>query len=98
MCEYVKDDICEITASQCPYIYWCNKINGWKANTAMPSNCKIKLNIEVPKGYYRVREERKGYLYVDIDNQSIKIKNPFIDIPLYVKVSKTKNGEYRIKK
>ena len=58
----------------------------------MPQECKVKQAIEIPVGYCRVRDERKGWLYIDINNETIKIKNPFDDIPLYVKVSKTKSG------
>ena len=52
----------------------------------------------VPKGYYRVRFERRGYLYVDFGDKTVAIKNPFEDVPEFVKVSKLKNGTYRLKK
>lgn len=64
----------------------------------MPTNCKVKMAKEAPKGYYKVREERKGYLYVDINDMTVKILNPFDEVPTYVKISKSKSGQYIIKK
>lgn len=98
MCEYVKENLCTIIQAPCPYVYFCNKVNDWRPNKAMPKNCKIKLQQETPKGYYRVRQERKGYLYVEVGDITIKALNPFDYVPTFVKVTKLKNGEYRIKK
>lgn len=92
MCNYVRENQCAITAQICPYVYYCDKICAYKPSSAMPKECKVKQNAEVPKGYYRVRDERKGWLYIDVDNETIKVKNPFDSVPLYVKVSKTKAG------
>ena len=65
----------------------------------MPTNCKIKQNNVVRhKGKYRVRDCRKDYLYVDIDGFTQKLLNPFDFVPDYVNVTKTKDGEYKIKK
>lgn len=64
----------------------------------MPQNCKIKEDLKIPKGYYKVRMERKGFLYIDIKGQTYKILNPFEETPLYVKAFKLKNGEWRLKK
>lgn len=97
MCEYVVLNKCSLTNNICPFMYFCDKKNIWKPSANMPTNCGVKARAEAPKGYYRVREERKGYLYVDIDNQTYKIKNPFDDIPRYVKAFKTKDG-WRLKK
>ena len=63
----------------------------------MPSDCKIKRNVKIPSGYYKVRQERKGYLYIDYDDVTIKVRNPFNYIPVYVKVKKTKDGKYNLK-
>lgn len=97
MCEYVIKNQCTLTNENCPFVYFCHKSNSWLPNKAMPKNCNVKLNAEVPIGYYRIREERKGYLYVDIDDHTYKILNPFKDVPLYVKATKTKNG-WKLKK
>lgn len=64
----------------------------------MPQKCKVADKAEVPKGYYKVREERKGYLYVDINDRTYKILNPFDDVPLFVKATIYKNGKIRLRK
>ena len=92
MCNYVRENRCLVTEQVCPYMYYCEKIHGFKPSPAMPSECKIKQQAEIPKGYYRVRDVRKGYLYIDVDDETIKVKNPFDSVPLYVKVSRTKTG------
>lgn len=97
MCEYVKQNQCSLTNEVCPFVYWCDRLQIWKPSKAMPEICNIKKSHEVPKGYYTVRQERKGYLYVDIDNITYKLENPFDYIPEFVKVSKTKSG-LKIKK
>lgn len=99
MCGLVTEgNKCLATGGSCPYMYFCTKRNMWLPNKAMPSNCKQKAKAEVPKGYYAIRDYRKGYLYIDVDNHTIKLLNPFETVPLYVKLTKTKSGEYRIKK
>ena len=79
-------------------MYFCYKSNSWKPSKTMPLDCKIKQTAAIPKGYYYVRMERKGYLYIDIDGITYKILNPFDEIPLYVKATKLKNGRWRLKK
>lgn len=98
MCEYVKENMCLITNDVCPFMYYCDKRSAWMPNKNMPKSCKQKQAQEIPKGCYPVREERKGYLYVDVNNQTLKFLNPFENIPLYVKLTKSKDGTYRIKK
>ena len=100
MCEYVNLNKCCLTNDICPYMYLCNRTRIYKPSKYMPENCKVKnrANEPIPDGYYRVRQYRNGYLYVDIDGQTYKIKNPFDDIPRYVKVRRLKNGEWRLKK
>ena len=97
MCEYVQLNKCSISGEVCPFMYYCNKLRIWKPLKSMPEKCNIKENFEIPKGYCKVRFERKGYLYVDINNQTFAIKNPFDDVPKYVKATKTKNG-WRLRK
>lgn len=97
MCNYVTENKCNITNETCPYMNPCPKTGGYLPSRSMPVNCKVKLNAEIPQGYYRVREERKGYLYVDIGEFTQKIANPFDDVPLYVKAIKTKTG-WKLKK
>lgn len=96
MCEYVKENKCSITSQICPYMYYCDKIQSYRASNYMPTNCKVKKNIAIPNGYCRVRQERKGYLYIEYGDFVIKVKNPFDYRPLYVKVEKTESGEYKL--
>lgn len=97
MCKYLKINKCLINNSSCPYVYFCRKLGIWKESKNMPNKCKIKENFEIPDGYYLVRMERKGYLYVDILDQTYKILNPFDHIPKYVKAKKNRKGEWRIR-
>lgn len=97
MCNYLNKNICLITNSNCPFVYYCNKIKNWKILSSMPKKCKIQEKIEIPKGFYKVIMERKGYLYVEINGQTYKILNPFDNVPLYVKATKLKNGNWKLK-
>lgn len=66
---------------------------------SMPKDCKVKMSESVPIGYNKVAYERKGYLYVYLDTDTvIKVKNTLDKIPLYVKLRKTSGGEYKIGK
>ena len=98
MCNYIRQNQCSITKQQCPYMYFCNRAHNWIPLKSMPAKCKVVEQQEIPKGYYKVRMERKGYLYVDIDNQTYRIPNPFDDVPLYVKATKLKNGTWKLRK
>lgn len=97
MCEYVSGNQCRVTQSTCPYVYFCEKIQGFKPSANMPVDCKIKQKIEIPQGYCRVRDARKGWLYIDYADMTIKVKNPFDHTPLYVRVRKMKSGEYKLR-
>lgn len=97
MCEYVSGNQCRVTQFVCPYMYYCDKIRGFKASSNMPVECKVKEKANIPQGYCKVREERKGWLYIDYDNITIKVKNPFDHTPLYVRVRKMKSGEYKLR-
>ena len=97
MCEYVEKNQCRVTQTICPYVYYCDKIQAFKPSQSMPLNCRIKEKAEIPKGYYKVVNVRKNYLYIDYNDITIKVKNPFDEVPLYVKVLKAKEG-YKIRK
>lgn len=97
MCQYLNENYCSIMKDNCPWSYYCNKENKWKFKNEGKS-CKVKANANIPKGYYKVYFERKGNLYVSINNQIQVIPNPFEDTPLYVKAFKLKNGQWRLKK
>ena len=99
MCKYIiKGNQCSISKENCPYMFFCNKDLVWKPNNYMPNRCKMMDKVEVPEGYCRVREERKGYLYVDINGNTYKVLNPFDAIPLFVKAKITKTGKITLKK
>ena len=99
MCKYiVNENICSILRQNCPYMYFCTKINKWRKSKAMPINCKVKDRVEAPEGYYKVCFEKRGNLYVDINGHIEIISNPFEEIPLYIKATKLKNGKWRLKK
>ena len=97
MCNYTNGNNCLITGEICPFVYWCPRRYIWKPSKNMPENCGVKERYEAPKGQYRVCDERKGMLYIDIDKNIIMLENPFDYIPKYVKLSKTKNG-WKIRK
>lgn len=66
---------------------------------SMPKDCKVKVNATAPIGYNKVAYERKGYLYIYLDADTvIKVKNTLDKIPPYVKLRKTSGGEYKIGK
>lgn len=96
MCEFVEENKCKLNCLPCPWVYWCDKVQGWRENKYMPKDCKMKKSVQ-HKGKYKVRNFRKGFLYVDIEDNTYKIENPFDFIPDYVDVQK-RNGIYRIKK
>lgn len=99
MCKYANMDkgMCDINNDICPFLYFCNKTKKYKQNKFMPKDCKIKEKAEIPIGYYKVCFERRGNLYISIDEHIEIIENPFDDIPTYVKVTKLKNGKIRLK-
>ncbi len=96
MCEFIEENKCKINQSPCPWVYWCDKVQGWRPNKYMPEKCNMK-KITKHNGKYKVRDSRKGFLYVDIEDTTYKIENPFDFIPDYVDVQK-RNGVYKIKK
>lgn len=66
---------------------------------SMPKDCNAKMSATAPIGYNKVAYERKGYLYIYLDADTvIKVKNTLDKIPPYVKLRKTSGGEYKIGK
>lgn len=99
MCEYSENNICKLTKEVCPWMYFCDNLQIWRANNFMPKDCKVKnANVIKHKGKYQVRNSRKNYIYVDIDGHTYKFENPFDFVPDYVDVVKQRNGQYKIKK
>ena len=96
-CIYRENNNCKKINNICPWVSWCAKINGWKERAGMEKYCKYLRSKEAPDGYCIVEFEKKGFLYVLIGDETLKIKNPFSFIPDYVKVYKSK-GVWKIKK
>ena len=46
----------------------------------------MKEEKNIPNGSNRVLFERKGFLYIDFNNGTIKVKNTFTSVPDYVYV------------
>lgn len=100
MCEYIDflTGLCKIKNTNCPFVYFCTKAQKYKVLNSIPKNCKIKQDIKIPKGSYKVCFERKGKLYIDINGNIEIVPNPFEDVPLYVKAYKLKDGSWRLKR
>lgn len=97
MCNCLIDNICNITKEACPYVYFCYKKNRYEPLRTMPNNCKVKQpKVKVPRGYFEVVFERKGWLYVNVRGNLYKFRNPYGEIPPYVKLCKV-NGAWAIK-
>ena len=97
-CKYrYEGNQCKAMNSECPFVYYCGRIQAYKELERAKFGCKYMNEVEIPEGYKKVEYERHGYLYVDMGDEVIKIPNPFEDIPQFVKVSKTKTG-YKVKR
>ena len=97
MCKYAKENICTVTNEICPWMFLCSKDGQWKPNKYMPQDCPQASKAEIPSGYYNVRMIKGEWLYVDLGDRTIKLKNTLSYAPKFVKLIK-RNGEYRIKK
>ena len=97
MCKYVQENMCSVTNSVCPWMYRCPQDGLWKPNNYMPQDCPQAINADVPHGYYRVRMTKNNWLYVDLGDRTIKVKNTLSYVPNYVKLIKRKTG-YVVKK
>lgn len=99
MCEYRKENICNLTNLICPWSYWCGAISDYKERESYKTYCGIlkKEENKVPDGYYKVEFEKRGFLYIEFNDSIIKVKNPFDEVPKFVKVKKTKTS-YKLSK
>ena len=75
----------------CPHVRRCIEHHMWKPLNFM-ANCPIK---SAPTG--NVQFERHGYLYVKVDDEVIKVENPYDYIPDNVHLRKYK-GTYKVVK
>ena len=59
--------------------------------------CKIrKESVVVPDGKNKVRFEKNGKLFVELEDSVITVDNPFDEVPQFVEIV-AKNNEYYIK-
>ena len=63
----------------------------------MPKDCKVKQKYESPTGSYRVSYEKHGYLYVEVENQIVVVKNPYDYTPTFVLLEKA-NEDWAVKR
>ena len=100
MCKYRIRNKCSLTEVICPWAFWCGNVRDYKERDSYKTYCKILKDATVkekPDGYYDVKFERHGYLYVDFNGEVIKVENIFNDIPKFVKIKKTKTSYKVIK-
>lgn len=98
MCKYRSERMCTLTNSNCPWAYWCGNVSGYKERESYKKYCKFIKEEEnkIPDGYYKVEFVRRGYLYIKYkDDEIIKVKNSFDEIPKFVKVKKYK-ASYKV--
>lgn len=74
----------------CPFVRWCNNSECWKPLDSQ-ENCRLRSKFEIPQGASRVRFEKKGNLYIEVENSVIVLKNPFTFVPKYVTLYKSKD-------
>lgn len=87
---------CKHNGKICLYSKYCVKVGKFVPSDGM-ENCFMALNEnkKIPSGARRVRFIKKGFLYIEMDNGVIKVKNNTINEVDYVYVRKT-NGEYEV--
>ena len=99
-CIYRNNNMCTVVDNVCPWIYYCGKIGGYKEREGVDKYCMYKkqeVKNNAPDGYYSVNFERKGFLYIAFNDQTLKLANPFDYVPEYVKLYQSK-GVWKIKK
>jgi len=75
----------------CVYVRRCSQKLQW-----LPTDTMARCPLRSDKQKGNVRFVKDGYLYVDVDNTVVKIKNPFNYEPNNVNIELTDNG-YTIK-
>lgn len=101
MCQYLEiknKGYCKLLNNQCPYVYFCTKQGCYREQKNFPTKCKLIENAEIPQGYYKVCFEKRGNLYVDYNGHIEIVRNPFEEVPKFVKMIKGRNGVWRVKK
>lgn len=102
MCHYIKIKnimelpLCSLDGKICPYVIRCNSEKKWNKIPEM-NNCHIRIGHDNKHGN-KVRFEKQGLLYIEIEDKVITLDNPFDFVPTHVNLVKTKKGQYQIKK
>jgi hypothetical protein len=83
---------CSVTKERCPLVRFCNRLNDY-INIDGCTNCRfVSLGEDIKaesKGLKnKVRFERNGKLYIEVNDQVIVLDNPFSEVPRYVNVVK----------
>lgn len=89
--EYKAYCTCKLTNNICVFTRRCSREMQWLPLDSMQ---KCKLRSDIVKG--NIRFIKNGYLFVDVDDRTVKIKNPYDYEPTNVNIVKI-NGEYYIK-
>jgi len=92
---------CKIEKNKCPLIRFCSTIRDIK-NIDGYEGCTVKNDYIDKKDYSsstpnKVLFEKNGMLYVENGDFTESVKNPYLIVPKYVKLLKSKNGEYYVK-
>lgn len=103
MCKYIYYDntettkpkiYCKLNNKVCLYSKFCVNQNKYIPKEGM-ENCYMALQEEkktIPNGSCYVRFIKKGFLYVEIGNSVVKIKDTLGTVTNYVYVRQTPNG------
>ena len=102
MCEYCEKgsyySVCMCTKSKdiCPFMRRCSMEHEWLPLNGM-NTCSLRQperSIELKENEYKVRFEKDGDLYIEIEDYVIQKKNPFDYIPEKVEMVRIDNEMY----
>lgn len=96
---YVNDRLyCEITKQICLYSKYCTKQGKYIHREGVDDCYIMKENTKkvIPKNAYKVRMVRKGYVYIEVADEVIKLENTLGTDDLEYVYMECKNGKYTI--
>lgn len=102
MCEYCEKGsyygVCMCTKSKdiCPFMRRCSMEHEWLPLNGM-NTCSLRQperSIELKENEYKVRFEKDGDLYIEVEDYVIQKKNPFDYIPNKVEMVRVDNEMY----
>lgn len=90
-----NDLICNITKEPCPLVRFCDKVNKL-INNDFYENCRyyIMENEKLKNGFYKVRFEKHGKLYVEVDNKVLTFDNTFKEVPKQIELVNVEDVYY----